>query len=117
MTATWPMLQGVSLATLPAGYASLPGQPLAAHSQQLAVQQAAQVQAYAMRVAVDNKGRAEEYDHKFEAEDTTAKDHADEVMRRCEEVTQMLRKTLGKHTEGDRCGQQGRWRCLGGCRA
>lgn len=56
-----------------------------------------------MRVAVD-KGRAEEYDHKFEAEDTTAKDHADEVMRRCEEVTQMLRKTLGKHTDGDRCG-------------
>jgi hypothetical protein len=101
--------QGVNLATLPPGYGSLPGQQLAAHSQQqLAAQQAApqaaQVQANAMRVAVDNKGRAEEYDHKFEAEDTTAKDHADEVMRRCEEVTQMLRKTLGKHTEGDRFG-------------
>ncbi|PSC69740.1 CHROMATIN REMODELING 19 [Micractinium conductrix] len=56
-----------------------------------------------MRVAVD-KGRNAALDHTFVAEDTTAKDHADEVMKRCEEVTQMLRKTLGKHTDGDRFG-------------
>ena len=61
----------------------------------------------AMRVSVD-KGRQTDYDHQFVAEDTTAKDHADEVMRRCEEVTMMLRKTLGKHTEGDRCAGAGR---------
>ena len=53
-----------------------------------------------MRVAVD-KGRDADRDHDFVAEDTTAKDHADEVMRRCEEVTKMLRKTLGKHTDRD----------------
>jgi hypothetical protein len=54
-----------------------------------------------MRISVD-KGRQTDLDHDFVAEDTTAKDHADEVMRRCEDVTKMLRKTLGKHTEGDR---------------
>lgn len=59
--------------------------------------------ANAMRVSVD-KGRQTEFDHAFVAEDTTAKDHADEVMRRCEEVTKMLRKTLGKGTDGDRFG-------------
>jgi hypothetical protein len=59
-----------------------------------------------MRVAVD-KGRTTDYDHQFVAEDTTAKDHADEVMRRCEEVTKMLRKTLGKHSVGDRFGVTG----------
>ncbi|KAL4427971.1 hypothetical protein ABPG75_002060 [Micractinium tetrahymenae] len=59
--------------------------------------------ANAMRVSVD-KGRQTDLDHQFVAEDTTAKDHADEVMRRCEEVTKMLRKTLGKHTDGDRFG-------------
>lgn len=62
--------------------------------------------ANAMRVSVD-KGRQTDLDHQFEAEDTTAKDHADEVMRRCEEVTKMLRKTLGKHTDGDRWGGAG----------
>ena len=62
----------------------------------------AALNAYQMRVSVD-KGRQTDYDHQFVAEDTTAKDHADEVMRRCEEVTKMLRKTLGKHTDGDRC--------------
>lgn len=60
--------------------------------------------ANAMRVSVD-KGRQTDLDHQFVAEDTTAKDHADEVMRRCEEVTKMLRKTLGKHTDGDRWGR------------
>lgn len=62
--------------------------------------------ANAMRVSVD-KGRQTDLDHQFVAEDTTAKDHADEVMRRCEEVTKMLRKTLGKHTDGDRWGRGG----------
>lgn len=82
----------------------------AALAAQLAAGQAGLAYANAMRVSVD-KGRQTDYDHQFVAEDTTAKDHADEVMRRCEEVTKMLRKTLGKHTEGDRCGGQG------GCRA
>jgi hypothetical protein len=71
--------------------------------------QAAALSAYQMRVSVD-KGRQTEFDHAFVAEDTTAKDHADEVMRRCEEVTKMLRKTLGKHTDGDRCGAGSRGR-------
>lgn len=139
------------------------GVPAAALQQQMAAQQAAAQQAAAMRVGVD-KGRNVDLDHTFEAEDTTAKDHADEargrwlagcwllgaallrcggvqagwlggrrqrarasasrraadsltptpspaflcpareqVMRRCEEVTRMLRKTLGKGTDGDRC--------------
>lgn len=94
--------QGLALGGFPPGYNAA----LAAQQQQ---QLQAQAQAYAMRVAVD-KGRATEYDTQFVAEDTTAKDHADEVMRRCEEVTQMLRKTLGKHTDGDRCaGEGGGW--------
>ena len=100
-------MQGLATyGALPGGFSAASLAAAAQQMQGLAGLQAAQ--ASAMRVAVD-KGRATEYDHTFVAEDTTAKskDHADEVMRRCEEVTQMLRKTLGKHTEGDRRAQRG----------
>ncbi|KAI3428839.1 hypothetical protein D9Q98_007656 [Chlorella vulgaris] len=74
-----------------------------AYTPALAAQAATMNAAMNMRVSVD-KGRQTDYDQQFEAEDTTAKDHADEVMKRCEDVTKMLRKTLGKHTDGDRFG-------------
>lgn len=99
--------RGMPAGTAAGPYAGAPGVAGQFSAAQLAAAQAqAQAAAYQMRVAVD-KGRATEYDHAFVAEDTTAKDHADEVMRRCEEVTKMLRKTLGKHTDGDRWAGQG----------
>lgn len=57
----------------------------------------------AMRVAVDKRNKAAP-DRMFNAEDTTKSDHADEVVRRCEEITKSLRSHLdkkGKKTEGD----------------
>lgn len=46
----------------------------------------------------------------FVAEDTSAKDHANEVMRRCEEISRALRKQLGTAAgDGERCaGRRGR---------
>lgn len=85
-----------------------------AYTPALAAQAATMNAAMNMRVSVD-KGRQTDYDQQFEAEDTTAKDHADEVMKRCEDVTKMLRKTLGKHTDGDRWGARGREAGVGAC--
>jgi hypothetical protein len=48
-----------------------------------------------MRVAIDKRSRAA-YDAGFQAVDTTDKDHADEVVRRCEEISKALRSHLGK---------------------
>jgi hypothetical protein len=97
--AAWPGLQGM-LGGAAGGFGSAAGFNAAALAAYAANASATANAAANMRVAVD-KGRTTDYDHQFVAEDTTAKDHADEVMRRCEEVTKMLRKTLGKHSVGD----------------
>ncbi len=49
----------------------------------------------AMRVAIDKRNR-DAADRMFNAEDTTKADHADEVVRRCEEITKSLRSHLEK---------------------
>lgn len=57
----------------------------------------------AMRVAIDKRNKAAP-DRMFNAEDTTKSDHADEVVRRCEEITKSLRSHLekkGKKGDGD----------------
>ena len=54
----------------------------------------AQIERGAMRVSIDKKNR-ESLDKTFNAEDTTKTDHADEVMRRCEEISKSLRDHLG----------------------
>jgi len=53
-----------------------------------------QIERGAMRVSIDKKNR-ESLDKTFNAEDTTKTDHADEVMRRCEEISKSLRDHLG----------------------
>lgn len=52
-----------------------------------------------MRVTIDKRNRAA-LDKLFNAEDTTDKDHADEVVRRCEEISKALRSHLGKGVKG-----------------
>ena len=51
-----------------------------------------------MRVSVDKRNKSAG-DKLFQAEDTTGRDHADEVVRRCEEISKALRARLGKGTK------------------
>ena len=56
-----------------------------------------------MRVAIDKRNKADA-GKILNAEDTTKGDHADEVVRRCEEITKSLRSHLdkkGKKADGD----------------
>jgi len=66
----------------------------------------APVGARGMRVAIDKRNRSA-LDKMFNAEDTTDKDHADEVVRRCEEISKSLRSHLGKGLRGS--GSEGRF--------
>lgn len=49
----------------------------------------------AMRVSIDKREKASA-DKMFNAEDTTATDHASEVIQRCEEITKSLRAHVGE---------------------
>jgi hypothetical protein len=56
-----------------------------------------------MRVQIDKRNRAQ-FDGTFVGEDTTAKDHADHVVRKCEEISKALKSHLGSTGDDERFG-------------
>eukprot|EP00887_Chlorella_sp_A99_P001899 scaffold18.g1899.t1 len=73
-----------------------------------AAQLAATNGAGTMRVDVAKGGQAwKDGKDGFLAEDTTAKDHTEEVMKRCEEISRRMKQQLGKHVDGERFGATG----------